>query len=63
MPMRDPSRFTRAEVDPLLDDCTTLEQLVEAANALEQGNAAVSAAAKHQYEANVKYEPPMATAE
>jgi proteasome accessory factor A len=34
VPMRDPRRFNRVETDALLEECTTLEQLVEAANSL-----------------------------
>jgi proteasome accessory factor A len=34
VPMRDPRRFNRAETDALLEECSTLEQMVEAANSL-----------------------------
>ncbi len=40
IPMDDPCRFNRAESQELLDECSTLEELVEAANALTQAEPA-----------------------
>ena len=42
IPLRDPRRFNRADTETLLDDCSTLEELVEAANALAEDQPATS---------------------
>jgi proteasome accessory factor A len=36
IPMRDPRHFNRAETEALFQECSTLNELVEAANALAQ---------------------------
>jgi proteasome accessory factor A len=42
IPMRDPRRFNRADSEALLEECATLEELVEAANTLTQDRAVVT---------------------
>jgi proteasome accessory factor A len=42
IPMPDPRRFHREETEALLDECETLEELVEAANALGEKQPAIA---------------------
>jgi proteasome accessory factor A len=42
LPLRDPRRLNRTETETLLEECTTLVELVDAANALVQGQPATA---------------------